>query len=541
MRTRIFVLAGLVALIAAPFITSAITQAAIQAQLKELLAQRARLDERIAALQAQLGGLGQPPVIQVFSASSSTIPVGMSVRLAWKASGIPSDDGGCYVALSDNSRALNVGNAKASGTIMVAPKVTTTYTLTCMTSWKDGSPKVSQSLTVVVGKPGTVPPPATTTPPVVTPPATTTSTSTSPTSAGTISFSTDPASPGYALVSGGAAGVTTGAFKASASGEDMQFSKLTLRLASGAPGDLTQVYVYDRSGTLLGTAIFVGTQTTATLALQQPGFVRKDGSLTLFVKADMAGIGSSQPGTVGNLVRVEVGGYEATGVSSGAIVRGTADTTTAGVRLFKSYPTIARDALPQTGLADGRLARIKITASPSGPVGIAKLSFSVAAAGVSVQNLALYGYTDAAYSMSVSGQGTGGLLAAASSTGTVVFNLARPLEIPAGTTYYLELRGSALGVTTQSSVAVGFLSDAAYGGVSPVSALGAYKFVWSGNSRTVSAFTDADWSSGYGIPGAAGGVSQTRVAYTEPASQTASVLDAIEQFLNGLTAFYLPN
>ena len=72
---------------------------------------------------------------------------------------------------------------------------------------------------------------------------------------------------------------------------------------------------------------------------------------------------------------------EGSGASSGQTIRVSADATpnVAGVRLFKSYPTLAlSSSLPSTGVADGRLMRFTVTANAAGPVGLSELDFTIA-------------------------------------------------------------------------------------------------------------------------------------------------------------------
>jgi len=124
-------------------------------------------------------------------------------------------------------------------------------------------------------------------------------------------------------------------------------------------------------------------------------------------------VGTSQPGAQGSLIRVDFNGSDSTGtqgtgVGSGNTINATGSTAVAGVRLFKSFPTLALDTLGSTGLADGRLIRYKVTANSNGSIGISSMKFSVATTSATVTNVSLYAFTDASYSSPVSGQGTSG-------------------------------------------------------------------------------------------------------------------------------------
>jgi hypothetical protein len=330
-----------------------------------------------------------------------------------------------------------------------------------------------------------------------------------------------------------------GVLKLRATNENFNLTKLGLRLdlgtygsastgaggtATGA-GDMTQVYLYSSTGTLLGTATFTGNNTQATSTLNAPLALMRDTDTTITIKADLAGIGMSAAGGIGNLIKVDAVNFEGTGASSGSTVRGGATSGVAGVRLFKSYPTLAVDTLPSTGVADNRLMHFKVTANSAGSIGVSQFAFSVSTTSATVTNINLYGFTDSSYSQAISGQGTGGLIGSQVNTainGTAfTYTPSNPVQVPAGQTYYFELRASVAGVTTGSSVVTTLLGDSAYPAV--IGSAGAYnvatssnltaasKFIWAGNSTSTSATADVDWSNGYSLPGLpSSGIIQTR-------------------------------
>ncbi len=358
-------------------------------------------------------------------------------------------------------------------------------------------------------------------------------------SGATVAVTVDSSSPSYAINAAGTTGVTMGVLKLRATNENFNLTKLGLRLdlgtygsastgaggtATGA-GDMTQVYLYSSTGTLLGTATFTGNNTQATSTLNAPLALMRDTDTTITIKADLAGIGMSAAGGIGNLIKVDAVNFEGTGASSGSTVRGGATSGVAGVRLFKSYPTLAVDTLPSTGVADNRLMHFKVTANSAGSIGIAQFAFSVSTTSASVTNINLYGFTDSSYSQAISGQGTGGLIGTQVNTainGTAfTYTPTNPVQVPAGQTYYFELRASVAGVTTGSSVVTTLLGDSAYPAV--IGSAGAYnvatssnltaasKFIWAGNSTSTSATADVDWSNGYSLPGLpSSGIIQTR-------------------------------
>jgi hypothetical protein len=355
-------------------------------------------------------------------------------------------------------------------------------------------------------------------------------------SGASVNVSIDSSSPSYAVNAAGTTGVTMGVIKLRATNENFNLTKLGLSLAGSAlgksgngttatgPGDLVTVYLYNSTGTLLGTAVFTSGNTSATSTLNAPLALTRDVDTTITVKADLAAIGMSSSGGVGDRVQIDPLNFEGTGVSSGSTVRGGATGTVAGVRMFKSYPTLALDTLTGSGVTDGRLIHFKVTANAAGPIGINKFTFAVSTTSATVTNVNLYGFTDSSYSSAISGQGAGGLIGSQISTiptAPTTFNVApssNPVQVPSGTTYYFELRGTVAGTGTTYSVNTTLSGDSAYptvltsgNQVATSSALTASNFIWAGNSTSTSASADVDWSNGYSIPGLpSAGLNQNR-------------------------------
>ncbi len=346
--------------------------------------------------------------------------------------------------------------------------------------------------------------------------------------AGSLVVSTDSSSPSYAVAAAGSSANIAGVFKFRATNEAVNLNRLGLKLTSGSSSDLVQVTIWD-GATQVGTATFTGGNTYATSTFASAVALPKDTDKTLTVKVDLALVGTSQPGTQGSLIKVDFNGSDSTGTQgtgagSGNTINATGSTSVAGVRLFKSFPTLAQDTLGSTGIADGRLMRFKVTANANGPVGISQFKFSVSTTSATVTQIALYAYNDASYSNPISGQGTSGQIGSnvASAVNGTAFAIApttNPIQVSSGSTMYFELRASVAGVTTGSSVVTTLVGDSAYPtqltsgyNVATSSALTtAHNFVWSGNATTTSTTSDVDWSNGYGIPGfSASGLIQTR-------------------------------
>lgn len=335
---------------------------------------------------------------------------------------------------------------------------------------------------------------------------------------GSFAVSVDASSPSFSVVAAGTTGVNAGVLKLRASNEDVSLTKLGLTLTSGTNSDVLSVDIYD-GATKVGTAFFTsGSSATSTLttAVTLP----KDTDKTLTLKANLAGIGSSESGTAGTTVKVDPLNAEGSGLASGSTLQVGATSGVAGFAMYKSFPKLALEtgsaALGTTGMADGRLIRFKVTADAKGPVGVAGFGFTLATTTASITNIGLYGYTDSAYSSPISGQGTSGQIGSTvASTGASEFKIVpatNAVQVPAGSTYYFELRGSASGVTTGASVVTTLTGDSTAQAITQAAtATTSHSFVWAGNSTTTSTFFHADWTNGFSLDGLpASGLIQTR-------------------------------
>jgi hypothetical protein len=348
----------------------------------------------------------------------------------------------------------------------------------------------------------------------------------------TLTISLDPASSSYSIVAGGSTGVTLGVFDLRASGENIALTKLGISLASGHAADLSEVYIYNSTtGAFLGTAQFANS-TLTTAILTTPLTLSQNVTTEITLKADMATVGVNQPGTAGDLISVALNpsATQGVGISSGSFITGSGTATGShGVRLFKSYPTVSLGSLPSIGLSDGNLLRFSISASVTGSVGIIQFPFIVSVlSGERVSNLALYAYTDPADSQFISGEGNGGLIGSAMTTvptNTRFFVVPannQPIEIPAGQTYYFELRGSVSGNSNITSITT-LLGDVSYNQLFQAGASANGNFQWSPNDQGTTAPLTSDWTNGYYVPGLpASGISQTRTG--SGATSTASAM-----------------
>lgn len=362
---------------------------------------------------------------------------------------------------------------------------------------------------------------------------------------GTVTVSTDASSPSYTLVAAGSTDKTNGVFKFRATNENINLTKLGLKLtntASSSAGDLVKASIYD-GATKVGEVIFGSGATYATSTLSTPLVLVRDVDKAVTVKIDYADVGSSQPVLFsGHLVALDFASGEGTGVSSGSTFNlapaVSGSTAVAGQRVMKSLPTVALDTLASTGITDGRLMRFKVTADAKGPVSIAQFGLSLATSTITgVTNVTIFAFTDANYSNPASGIGSDGNLqqtndcvsgctvAQNAAIQVGVANTSGPtiLQVPAGGTLYFEVKGSVAGVVSGSSVTTKVLGSSAF----PATAAGvavnplltaagvitadATAFVWSPNSTTTVGQGGQDWTNGFGLTGLpSGGLIQTR-------------------------------
>ncbi len=338
---------------------------------------------------------------------------------------------------------------------------------------------------------------------------------------GAIAISLDSSSPSLTLAASNASGVTIGVFKLRATNENVNLVKLGLMLATGTPNDVGQVTLW-ANNVQVGTALFTGTGSNATqqVTLTSPLMLTKDTDVLVTAKANVPTIGTSQPGTAGQIVQLSWAAAttlnQFTGLGSGADIVATGAATSSGIRIFKSVPTVARIALPASNnLVNGTtdLFRFSVTASPAGSVSLNKITVNSTATGVlyTASTGKVVAYTDSGFSTTIGGGFTNGevltatTIASTSADTDLVFSA--PVRIPAGATYYFRVQVDITGVdTTGDSVSTKLAGDAA----SPLSRTETYAtiqagtdndFVWSGNTAGDSATSDRDWYNGNQVVG----------------------------------------
>ena len=331
-----------------------------------------------------------------------------------------------------------------------------------------------------------------------------------------------------------------------ATDEAMKLDRIHLTFSSSTASttDFTKFTLWD-GATKVGEGVFAGTETLATSTLTGDFIIPKDGDKRLTVKADLEYVGNQGGGGAGRIVALSFNGTATTstraiGQSSGSAFNVTTatDVNGDGVRLARTYPTLAKLSVPSNTLANGSmiLYRFSVTAPSANDVGLFKFTFLVSSTTVATStDFYVYGYSDSSFSVQAYGNNPlnarqvdevtetslGGVApATASSTEVVVFfdpvtksatdPNSEAIQVPAGTTRYFELRGTIASATTGDTITVSLAGDAAYFArtsarfmetANTVNAQSANNdFIWSPNT-TSTPTTSVDWTNGYELPG----------------------------------------
>ncbi|KKU26970.1 MAG: hypothetical protein UX39_C0005G0008 [Candidatus Magasanikbacteria bacterium GW2011_GWA2_46_17] len=374
----------------------------------------------------------------------------------------------------------------------------------------------------------------------------------------TLAAAGDTTNTSYTIASAGTTGVVVAGYKFTATNDDIDLRRLVLKLtntASSSDTDIVLVHIFDGNTEVAPAVTFTGGATLATTTLTVPTVIARGTQKVLTVKVDLAGITNDAAAGKGSghLLNIDIDNNDSTGtygsgVGSGVQVNSTGSTavTSTGIRIFKSYPKFASvtgtGALPQSGVADGRLIRFSVTADSKGPVNIAKFLVTIATStitSVNTVNMFAFNTLDASGNLTgpVAGVNTGGQLLT-TSVSTAVYpssptiaiypqttaGATTTIQIGVGSTMYFEVRGTVTGVTTGSSVVTTLKGDTGYPQVSNtyfmptvvIADAGANialnSFIWSPNSTTTSpSVNDVDWSNGYALPGLpSNGIIQSR-------------------------------
>jgi len=340
-------------------------------------------------------------------------------------------------------------------------------------------------------------------------------------SGGTMTVALDPSSPSTRYGIAGQTDVGGSVFQITSQYEALKLSKFGFNLASStaSTSDVLKVSFWD-GVTKVGEAVFSSGNFQATSTFSSDFIVPKDTQKVLSTTVDLIaresiGKASTTGGDSGHLVTLNWDGYritatEAIGQSSGNTINIATSTDTAaqGIRVVKSYPTLARLSVPTNTLTNGDmdLYRFSVTAPASGDIGLYKMTFRVASGTMATStSFRLFAYTDSGFStnayatnpvnqndvdcignssLKTSANSTctlssqwGGLSASgpdyrASTThvaiyfdpinGTAAIPGREAIEIPTGATRYFKLVANEANVTTGDSFSVALVGDSAF-------------------------------------------------------------------------------
>src|SRR3989344_5467863 len=340
------------------------------------------------------------------------------------------------------------------------------------------------------------------------------------------SVSLDPSSPTEKWVVAGSTDVPITVLRFSATA-DIKLSRLRLQLRSPATlHDITAISLYDGGNLLIKQTkpAFVGG--VEDFSFPPSSFpINKNFPRLMTIKVDVAPVGSSYSlNKPGQLVAIDYDGDgTALGKNTGIgflgaeIISSTVtDTTSSGVRYFRSLPIVERLPLPVTTLTSGNniIYKFKVTADPAYDIALRKFTFQTVIDGNNtLANVTLWNTTD-----------NRRVAAAQPTVGPIFKILADNTALPSGQgtsttlcwdivtrgqsrTYELRADITSLGM---GAVTTKLLGDSQYpafarmGTAAQVQASPSNSVIWSdfsADTYTTHSITTEDWTNGFKMPG----------------------------------------
>ena len=338
---------------------------------------------------------------------------------------------------------------------------------------------------------------------------------------GSMTVALDPSSPSERYGIAGQTDVGGSVFQITSQFEALKLTKFGFNLASStaSTSDVLKVSFWD-GVTKVGEAVFSSGNFQATSTFSSDFIVPKDTQKVLsttvdLISKDSIGKANTTGGDSGHLVVINWDGNRTTateviGQSSGSTINFTATSNTAakGIRIVKSYPTLARLSVSTNTLINGDmdLYRFSVTAPASGDIGLYKMTFRVATGSMATTtSFRLFAYSDSGFSTNayatnpinqndVDCIGNSSLKTSANSSctsfsawnalsplgpdfrasttqvaiyfdplnGTAAIPGREAIEVPAGQTRYFKLVGNEANVTTGDSFTVALVGDTAF-------------------------------------------------------------------------------
>lgn len=345
------------------------------------------------------------------------------------------------------------------------------------------------------------------------------------TAGGTVKVAADSSNPTSALLAAGTDGVTLAAFNFLAtSTEDVELdylylTQLTTETQSAAFTDYDRIYFENEAGEEVGGTSMTPTSSFPKINFADDAFVvdidDTDGEI-LYLKADLAAIGSGYNGRAGNYLGYKIAAAAdvvAKGNLSGSASHeyiSSPDGNTFYV--YKSYPTFAKVAVATNKLANGTmdLYKFTVTANSSGDIALYKFMFDIATTVATVQTSSLYVYDVTGTEIALNGTAGSaplGIYESSGWNGTGVTG--QEVVVAKNTSRTFVLRGNISGAGTGASVTTRVGGDAARLSVGDPLMDQATDvdddvydgFIWSDKSDGAHAITTDDWTNGYLVPG----------------------------------------
>ncbi len=356
---------------------------------------------------------------------------------------------------------------------------------------------------------------------------------------GTLTTALASDNPESSLMAAGSTGNIITALQMEAAYEDVELDQITLTAsstpaASSTANDVSKLYLYDEDG----NQIVAATPTSNTYVVTIPDYTTTSGGAwasgfkiaeddsdgaKLYVKADLASIGTGLPGTSGHQITYRVAlatDVVATGMESGqgATESGTADGNTHWI--YKSIPTVALVSLPTDNLANGTatLFKFSITANAQGALDFGKATFTVATTGARVTSLKLY---DVSGGTEVELNASGVEVAPSTNIAEILIDTAKIRTVTAGATKTFALKGTVTGsdgsdtISTQMNgddiIVTSLVSYPASRASIDLANNAEDDFIWSDRSASSHSADTLDWTNGYLVSGLNSSVSSAQV------------------------------
>ncbi|MBI3273566.1 MAG: peptidoglycan-binding protein [Candidatus Colwellbacteria bacterium] len=396
-------------------------------------------------------------------------------------------------------------------------------------------------------------------------------------SKGSWQVSLDSSNPAETMFPAGSIRVPVAVLRFSAINENIALTNLRFQIKSPAgAGDAKSISLWDGATMITSKTVPAFTNGVEDFVFYAGGvssfIIPRDSFKIMTVKIDLASIGGTVSGKAGQLVAIDYDGDGSglqknvgVGLSSGNSIPSstTLDTASAGIRYFKSIPTVSRIAVPSTTLTAGNrvLYRFNISANSASDIALEKVTFQINTNGATVWNdvnpanfkLNVYSDTNLTTSTIMDVQkGDQAFVTKNTINGKLILQMrantgyypGQEVVIPAGTSRIFELIAD-IPVGVSSPISTTLLGDSKYpfasgmGAFEEVAASSSGNFIWSDLSGSVAgthSLTSKDWTNGYAVPGLPSfGLVPTTLAQSKNyATNVASIIESLNAIMEKL-------